>query len=187
MQFDLKTSQVVFRKSVEDLCAPNPVPVSLNGLKIDITDYPKMMQEIIGMVGSDVNAELASEMSLKCHIYASYIGELLTRLEVWGGVLRKQREDLFSDLTNNTNNMCPGVVGEKSEAGKGRVASLNPQYRILVGDRQTAKVVIEDFQRKYDGLVRAHYMFKAIVERETQARKSQPNDNLPNFGIEQPQ
>ena len=179
MHLDMKASKVVFNKTVEELCAPYPPPQSIVGLHIDITDYPKFMQEIIGMVGSDVNAELASEMSLKCHIYASYIGELLTRIQIWSGVTRKMREEKRMDLMNNVGQSCPQAGLEKSDTAKERVASLNPQLRILVGDRAMAKVIEEDFKRKYDGLVRAHYIFKAIVERETQARKSQPNSELP--------
>lgn len=180
MHFDLKKSSIVFTKTVEQLCAPDPVPQSLLKLGIDITDYPNLMQDIIEMVGSDVNADLASEMSLKCHIYASYISAVLARIEEWSGLVRADRENLKADLMNNVGGCCPQAGLEKSDTAKERVAWLNPKLRILADDRVMAKAIAEYFKRMYDGLVRAHYIYKAIVERETQARKSQPNDNMPN-------
>jgi hypothetical protein len=180
LHFDLKVSTLVFSKTIEELCAPNPPPQSLVGLRIDISDYPKLMSEIRDMVGADINADLADEMSLKCWYYGMYISQALKDVEWWGAVAKENRDNLKSDLVNNVNGKCPQAGLEKSDTAKERVASLNPQLRIARYDRETAKVVMAYFSRLYEGLMKAHYAFRAIVERETQARKSQPNSELPN-------
>lgn len=180
MHFDLKKSNLVFSKTMEDLCAPHPVPQSLAGLHIDISDYPNLMMDIAETIGTDVNAEVASEMQYKCLYYSAYISEKLRDISKWALVTKCARDEMKGDLMNNINGKCPGAGLEKSESAKERVASLNPQLRIAVYEREMAKAIVEYFTRLYEGLMKAHYAFKATVERETQARKSQTNDNMLN-------